>query len=90
MADSTDKVKTSLITASGTITMIPTMGRRDYIKINNVGGATVEVGGSTLVSGTGFLLAATTGTWEDTTDAPIYVIATGADSELRVYERATR
>lgn len=89
-SDSIDRIKTSLITASGTETMIPVMGRRNYIKITNVGGAVVEVGGSALVSGTGFQIAASGGTWEDTTDAPIYIVSTGADSELRVYERATR
>lgn len=90
--DSTDKVKTSVLTASGTATMVPTMGRRSYIKITNVGGVPVAIGSDVLTtSGTnGFLLPATTGTWEDWTDAPIYIASTGADSEVRVYERATR
>ena len=91
--DGGDKVKTSSVTASGTAAMVPVMGRRSYIKIANVGSVVIEVGGEELftVSGTvGFLVAATTGTWEDNTDAPIYVKSTGADSELRIYERASR
>ena len=90
--DSIDRIKVSRLTASGTPTMIPVMGRRNYIKVFNKGGVIIEIGDSTLTTsgGNGLPLAATSGTWEDNTDAPIYIVSTGADSSVIVYERATR
>lgn len=90
--NSTDKIKTSVVTVSGTPTMIPAMGRRNYIKVRNEGGTDIALGNLDLaVSGTnGFIVAASGGEWEDTTDAPVYIVSTGADAEVRIYERATR
>lgn len=90
--NSMDKIKTSTVTASGTVTMVPAMGRRNYIKLRNIGSVDITLGNSDLAaSGTnGFIVAASGGEWEDTTDAPVYIVSTGADSEVRIYERATR
>ena len=90
--NSTDKINTTNTTASGLPTVINTFGRRSYIKLRNIGAVDVAIGNATLaVSGTnGFIVVASGGEWEDTTDAPIYIVSTGADSEVRIYERATR
>lgn len=91
-SDSTDRINTTNTTASGTPTMINTFGRRSYIKLRNTGAVDIAIGNDTLaVSGTnGFIVVASGGEWEDTTDAPVYIVSTGADSEVRIYERATR
>ena len=90
--DSTDKIRTTNTTVSGTPEAIATFGRRNYIKVRNEGTVDIAVGNDTLaVSGTnGFVVAANGGEWDDNTDAPVYIVSTGADSEVRIYERATR
>lgn len=88
-----DTVKTSSITVSGTVTSLPetSLGRRDYIKVTNVGGVEVEILSSANQSvGDGYPLAASGGEFEAETNATLYIVSTGAASELRVFERATK
>lgn len=86
-----DSVLTSSVTASGTATLIPTLGRRSHIKIKNVG--TVEISVTTSLddlASVGYPVAASGGEFTDNTNAQLYVISTGANSEVRIYERADR
>lgn len=88
-----DSVATTVMTVSGTPDLLPPspLGRRDYIKVVNEG--SVDVAIVTSASGlpaNGLLIAASGGNWEDNTNATFYIVSTGANSEVRVYERASR
>ena len=88
-----DTAKTSTITVSGVVTALPevTLGRRDYIKVINVGGVGVEILSSASQSvGEGYPVASSGGEFIVETNAPLYVVSTGAASELRIYERASK
>ena len=86
-----DAINTFSITASGVVTLIPTSsGRRDYIKILNNGAAPVKLYSSTVSGTVGFLVANSGGTFEDDTNAPIYIASTGADSVVNIYERKNK
>jgi hypothetical protein len=87
-----DSVRTSSVTASGSVTLLPEvpLARRDYIKVTNEGAVDVAI--LSTISGTasdGILIAANGGSWDDSTNAPLYIVSTGANSEVRVYERAS-
>ena len=84
-----DKVQTSVVTASGTASLLPAspLARRNYIKVKNVGSTTVEILHSTASGVTGYPLVQNA-EWEENTDAVLYIKSTGSDSEVRVYERA--
>lgn len=89
--DSVDTISTTSITVSGTPTIIPTLGRRNYIKIQNIGAVDVSiVSTSGSLPTDGFIVDASGGVFEDTTGATIYVVSTGADSEVRIYQRSTK
>ena len=85
----TDKVATTMITASGSIDLLPSspLPRRNYIKIKNIGSTTVEILHSN-VSGTVGYPVVQNAEFEENTDAVLYIKSTGSDSEVRVYERA--
>lgn len=87
--DSRDIVVTSDITASGIAQLLPLspLGRRNYIRIQNLGAVTVEVKSSTTVSG---VQVASGEAWEENTDATFYIQTAGSESLVRVYERSTR
>ena len=84
-----DKTATSSVVASGTAGLLPSspLARRNYIKIKNLGSTTVEVLYSTTSGVTGYPLVQNA-EWEENTDAILYIKSTGANSEVRVYERA--
>lgn len=87
-----DAVSTFSITASGTVTLIPSnLGRRDYIKVYNNDTVAVRICSSTLASGTaGFYVKASGGTFEDYTNAPLYIVSTGANAVVSIYERKNK
>ena len=88
--DKIDGIGVSVITASGTITEIPTtIGRRDYIKISNNGAVNIELFPS-ITASDGFTVLATGGLFEDNTNAPIFIKSAGADVTIDVYERKNR
>ena len=84
-----DKVQTSAVTATSGIALLPAspLPRRNYIKVKNVGATTVEVMYSNASGTVGYPLVQNA-EWEENTDAVLYIKSTGADSEVRVYERA--
>lgn len=89
--DSVDKVKTTSMNATGVVQLLPTdpLGRRNFIRVKNVGATTVAVvTSSTMPAASGYTIPANGGEWEDTTNAPLYVVSTGANSAILVYERA--
>jgi hypothetical protein len=92
--DNYSKVVTSSMTVtSGTATLLPTnpLLNRTYIKVINTGSFDVAIMyTSGTLAASGLLVAGSGGEWEDTTSAPLYIISTGEDSEVRVYERSTR
>ena len=87
-----DKVATTSMTVSGTPALLPEnpLPRRDYISVVNTGGTDVAIvttsGGS---ASEGYIISASGGTWYDETNAKFYIVSTGANSTVRVYERAT-
>ena len=88
-----DTATTTAIVASGTVTLLPEtpLGRRNYIQVVNTGAVDIAI--VTSISGVaadGIVVASSGGTWEDSTSAPLYVVSTGANSAVTVYERATR
>lgn len=91
--DNYDKIVTSSMVVSGTASLLPSspLLNRTYIKVINTGSVAVAI---LPVSGTlaadGMLVAASGGEWEDNTNAVLHIVSTGADSEVRVYERSTR
>ena len=92
-SDANDKVQTSSYTTSGTVTLLPEspLGRRNHIKVTNVGSVNVAIlTASGQAVAEGYIVAASGGTWEDDTDGTFYIVSTGADSEVTIYERATK
>ena len=88
-----DTALTSTVTVSGTVVALPetTLGRRSYIKVINVGGVEVEILSSATQSvGEGYPVAASGGIFTEETNAPLYIVSTGAASEVRIYERASK
>ncbi|HLD90962.1 MAG TPA: hypothetical protein VI911_08120 [Patescibacteria group bacterium] len=91
--DNYDKIVTSTITVSGTPTLLPAtpLHNRNYVKVINIGTVDVSIITASGVSAAdGILVAGSGGEWEDVTNAPLYIVSTGLDSEVRVYERYTR
>lgn len=91
--DKLDKAKITVMTVSGTADLLPIapLGRRSFIKITNTGGVDVAIlTSSGMAAIDGFVVDANGGTWEDYTNATFYVVSTGADSTVQVYERASR
>jgi hypothetical protein len=89
--DGSDRVKTTSMTVSGTPSLLPSepLGRRSYIEVTNIGAVDVAiVTTSTGVASDGILVSASGGVWSDSVSASLYIVSTGADSEVRVYERA--
>ena len=88
-----DTAQTTLMVVSGTADRLPPspLGRRNYIYVKNEGSVDVAI---TTATGTthsgGMIVSANGGEWSDSTDSPLYIVSTGANSEVRVYERATR
>lgn len=92
-SDSIDKSKITIMTVSGSPTLLPPspLGRRNYIKIENTGGVDVAIVTSASgIASEGFVIASGGGTWEDNTTSVFYIVSTGADSTVQVYERASR
>lgn len=87
--DKIDGVGTFVITASGIPEEIPcSIGRRDYIKIYNNSAVDVKILPSSAVPlSEGFLIKATTGTFSDNTNAPIFIQSTAAEAVIHIYER---
>jgi len=93
--DSRDKINISRVTVSGTSPIpVPSasLGRRNYIKIKNVGSVDVSlVTASGSEASDGYIITGNGGEWEDTTDASFYIVSTtGASSDISVYERSSR
>ena len=85
-----DGIGVSVVTATSTITEIPTtIGRRDYIKILNNSSVIVKIFPSAIATD-GFTIAATGGVFEENTNAPIFIQSTGVDTPVDVYERKNR
>lgn len=88
-----DKTQTTLMVVSGTLSLLPAspLGRRDYIHVRNEGSVDVSI---TTATGTthsgGMIVSANGGEWSDNTDSLLYIVSTGAASEVRVYERSER
>jgi len=84
-----DKVRTTSVTATSGVALLPAspLPRRNYIKVKTVGTTTVEILYSTASGVVGYPLPQNA-EWEENTDAVLYIKSTGADSEVRVYERA--
>ena len=86
-----DKIYTRSVTASGTVTLLPEspLGRRTYIKVKNIGNIDVAIVSHQTMSPTdGYIVDASGGEYDAITNAPLYIVSTGADSEVRVYELA--
>ena len=91
--DSNDKAQTTGMTVSGTADLLPPnpLGRRNYIKVKNEGAVDVAITTATGVAhADGIIVDANGGEWEDSTDAILYIVSTGADSNVRVYERSSK
>lgn len=88
-----DVTQTTVMTVSGSVSSLPPtpLGRRNYIQVKNIGTTDVAIVTSTGTAHTsGMIVTASGGTWEENTDSPLYIVSTGADSEVRVYERSER
>lgn len=86
-----DAVSTFSITVSGVVTKIPTqIGRRDVIKIVNNGGTDIKLYSSTAVPDADALLIADGSTFEDNTNAPLYIKSTGGANVVSIYERKNK
>lgn len=86
-----DKIYTSSVTASGIVTLLPEspLGRRTYIKVKNIGSVDVAIlSHQNMSSSDGYIVDANGGEYNITTNADLYVISTGADSEIRIHELA--
>lgn len=91
--DSRDIIRTTALTASSTPSLLagPTVGRRSNVKVINIGSvdvALVTTSGSLVADG--YIIKANGGKFEDNTDGVLYIVSTGANSEVRVYERSSR
>ena len=92
-SDSRDRVQTSVMTVTSGHQLVPPspLGRRSYIKIQNEGLVDVAVvAASGIAHASGYIIKATTGEFEDNTDAPLYIVSTAGASNVRVYEKAER
>ena len=89
--DSVDRVATTSMTATATQQLLPAtpLGRRNHIIVQNIGATTVAIVDSSTTAAADGIQIAAGAEWSETTDAVLYVISTGADSAIRVYERAT-
>jgi hypothetical protein len=88
-----DRAVVTTVSATSSVALLPAtpLGRRTYIKVKNEGGVDVEIlTAADQSSGDGYIVDANGGEWEETTDATLYIVSTGADSNVRVYERATK
>ena len=92
--DSRDMVYISLVTISGSASILPPspLGRRNFIRIKNLDAATsvylladesdsYDANGYEIVHG---------GVWEENTDAPLYITTASGLANVQVYERSTR
>lgn len=91
--DSKDIIRTSVVTAGSTPSLLAgaIFGRRSNIKVINMGAVDVSLvttSGSSAADG--YIIKASGGVFEDNTDGVLYIVSTGADSEVRVYERSSR
>ena len=92
-SDKVDKVMTTSMSVSGTVVRLPTnpLGRRNYIKVTNEGGVNVAIlpaSGTALAEGV--IVSSGGESWEETTNADLYIVSTGAASTVTVYERASK
>lgn len=92
-SDSRDKIQITPMTVTSVHQLVPPLplGRRNYIKIKNEGAVDVAVVlASGITSASGYIIKASGGEFEDNTDAVMYIVSTGAGSNVRVYERSER
>ena len=92
-SNSTDKIQTTAMTVTSGHQLVPPspLGRRSYIKIKNEGSVDVAVvAASGVAHALGYIVDADGGEFEDNTDAQMYIVSTGAGSDVRVYEKAER
>jgi len=87
--DSRDIVRFSIMTVSGTVSLLPSnpLGRRNFIRIKNIGNASVYVMSDTTASG---YEVPSSEEWEENTDAILYVVTAAGTVDIRVYERSSR
>ena len=92
-SDSVDKIVTTLMTVSGTASLLPSspLGRRNHIKIKNLdGSASVSILASGTATYSGGYIVVAGGEWEDNTDAVLYVTTLAGSVNVQVYERSSR
>jgi len=87
---SIDSVKATFVTVSTTPQRVGSLGRRNHIRIYNMGSVDVYVVDSVTASiVSGYPIAPGT-SWADDTSAPIYLVVGTGSAEVRIYERGTR
>jgi len=88
-SDSRDIVQSSVMTVSGTASLLPPnpLGRRNFIRIKNISGVSVYVMSD--VVGSGYEVP-TGQEWEESTDAVLYIATAAGTVDILVYERAAR
>jgi len=92
--NSTDTVRTTAMTVTATPSLLPAspLGRRDYIKVKNMGG--VNNVAITTASGqnfsAGYPIGVSGGEWEAYTDGVLYIVTASGVSDVRVFERSQR
>ena len=89
--DSRDIVQSGVMTVSGTPSLLPPnpLGRRNFIRIRNIGGASVYIMSDSDITTSGCEVP-TGEEWEENTDAALYISTAAGTVNVQVYERAAR
>lgn len=91
-SDSRDKVAMTNMSVSSTAAPLPTspLGRRNFIRVKNMDIVdSVAILTASGVYSDGFPVAAGE-SWEESTDADLWIVASGGNIDVEVYERSSR
>lgn len=91
-SDSKDKIAVTNMSVSSTAAPLPTspLGRRNFIRVKNTDLVdSVAILTASGVYSDGFPVAAGE-SWEESTDADFWIVASGGNIDVEVYERSSR
>lgn len=90
-SDSRDKVAITTMSVSSTAAPLPTspLGRRNFIRVKNIGVDSVAILTASGVYSDGYPVSAGA-SWEESTDADLWIAAISGTVDVEVYERSSR
>jgi len=91
-SDSKDKIATTSMTIGTTANRLPVspLGRRNFIRVKNMDALNdVAILTASGVYADGYPVPAG-GSWEESTDAPLWIVTASGTADVEVYERSER